>query len=161
VIVTAPPTRSLRIILSISIALNLFLLAFVAGQRWRARGLEMMAIQSAAPMLGGRNLNDRMPALQRLYAALPPEDASILREAVEARMPALLAAQQGFLDAAEEVRQAIAHDPLVPEALQASITAARRERQTAGPLLDALMMDAIPRMSAEGRRILSNYRPAS
>ncbi|MBR0681708.1 periplasmic heavy metal sensor [Roseomonas eburnea] len=149
--------RRLRLILGVSIALNLFLAAFVGGQRWRARGLEMLALQPG-PGLMEQGAPDPEGTLAHLVRALPPADAAILRASVRARMFELLDARRGFVEAAAAAREEVARDPVNPAALQAAIAEARRQRLRFGPLLEAVLLEAVPRMSPEGRRVLAQFR---
>lgn len=155
--ITALTPRRLRLILGVSLALNLFLLAFVAGQRWRAHRLEMLAVQPGL-VLQEPVAADPEAALARVSDTLPPADAAILRTAVIARLGTLLEARRGFLAAVERARAEIARDPVDPAALQAAIAEARRERQRFGPVLESLLVETVPRLSPEGRRALARFR---
>jgi len=152
---TALTPRRLRLILGLSLALNLFLLAFVAGQRWRAHRLELLAVQSGPGLMLSP---DPEGALARLEAVLSPADAAILRAAVAERLGPLLDARRGFVAAIARARAEVARDPVNPAALQDAIAEARRERQRFGPLLEALLLEAVPRMSPQGRRVLAQFR---
>ena len=147
--------RRLRLILGVSLALNLFLVAFVAGQRWRAIQLERLV---AMPPIAAPISPDPEGALGRLAAMLPAADAAILRAAMATRLPTLLAIRRDFAAALEQARAAVARDPVDPAALAAAISAAREQRMRFGPILEALLVETVPQLSPEGRRVLSRFR---
>lgn len=149
--------RRLRVILAMSIALNLFLAAFVGAQRWKAVRLERQA-PPAAGFLEGGGVQDPEGAVQRLATTLPQRDAALLRRAVLSRLDALTEARRGFALAVERTREEIARTPVDPAALRAAIEEARRQRQRFGPLLEEILLDIVPRMSPEGRQVLARYR---
>jgi hypothetical protein len=147
----------LRAILAVSIALNLFLVALVGAQRWRAVQLDRMAV----PVISAverRGLQDPQGTLQQLSGRLPRDDAALLLGASRERLPELLSARAGFISAVERTREEIAREPVDPVALQAAISEARRQRQRLGPVLEGILLDAVPRMTPEGRRVLSQMR---
>lgn len=147
--------RRLRLILGVSLALNLFLLAFVAGQRWRAVQLERMV---AIPAPEAQISPDPEGALARLGGVLPSADAAILRQAIAARLPELGAIRRDFAAAVDHARVEMARDPVDPAALGQAITEARRQRMRFGPVLESLLVETVPRLSPEGRRALSRFR---
>lgn len=149
--------RRLRVILAVSIALNLFLAAFVGAQRWKAVRLERLALP-AAGFLEGEGMRDPEGAVQRLGTTLPRADAALLRRAVLTRLDALAEARRGFAAAVERTREEVARNPVDPTALRAAIEEARRQRQRFGPLVEEILLDIVPRMSPEGRQVLARYR---
>jgi uncharacterized membrane protein len=147
----------LRAILAVSIALNLFLVALVGAQRWRAVQQQRMAV----PVIGAlerRGLQDPQGTLQQLAGRLPRDDAALLLGASRERLAELLSARASFISAVEQAREEIARDPVDSFALQAAIAEARRQRQRLGPVLEDILLDAVPRMTPEGRRVLSQMR---
>ncbi len=144
----------LRVILAVSIALNLFLLALVGAQRWRAVQVQRMAMP-AVGLVEGRGIQDPEGTLQEFVARLSPEDAAILQGATRARLGDLLGARRDFASAVQRAREEIARDPVDPTALRDAIAEARRQRRRFGPLLEGILLDAVPRMTPEGRRALS------
>ncbi|GGJ35400.1 periplasmic heavy metal sensor [Neoroseomonas lacus] len=147
----------LRVFLAVSIALNLFLVALVGAQRWRAVHVQRIAMP-AVGLLEGRGIQDPEGTLQQFGAGLSSDDAAILRGAVRARLGELLNARRGFVAAVERTREEIARDPIDPVALREAIVEARRQRQRFGPVLESILLDAVPRMTPEGRRALSRIR---
>ncbi len=147
------PSR-LRVILAVSIALNLFLVALVGAQRWRAVQVQRMAMP-AHSLVEGRGIADPEGTLQEFLARLSPDDAAILQGAVRARLGDLLNARRDYVLAVARAREEIARDPVDPAAVREAIAEARRQRQRFGPLLEGILLDAVPRMTPEGRRALS------
>jgi uncharacterized protein YhaN len=147
------PSR-LRVILAVSIALNLFLVALVGAQRWRAVQVQRMA----TPAIGlgeGRGMRDPEGTLQEFLARLSPSDAAILQAVARARLGELLNARRDFVSAVERARAEIGRDSIDLTALREAMAEARRQRQRFGPLLEGILLDAVPRMTPEGRRALS------
>lgn len=144
----------LRVILAVSIALNLFLVALVGAQRWRAAQVQRVGTP-AASLVEGRGIRDPEGTLQEFVARLAPDDAAILQGAARARLGELLNARRDFVAAVQRTREEIGRDPVDPTALREAMAEARRQRQRFGPLLEAILLDAVPRMTPEGRRALS------
>lgn len=147
------PNR-LRVILAVSIALNLFLVALVGAQRWRVVKLQRMAMP-AFSLVEGRGVRDPEGTLQEFVARLPPDDAALLQGAARARLGELLDARRDFVAAMARAREEIARDAVDPTALREAMAEARRQRQRFGPVLEGILLDAVPRMTPEGRRVLS------
>jgi hypothetical protein len=150
----------LRVIVVISIALNLFLVALVGAQGWQAIQLRRMAVP-AISALERQGLQDPEGTLERLGGQLSRDDAAILLGAARARLGALLSVQADFVAAVERTRAEIARDPIDPDGLRAAIAEARRQRQRFGPLLEDILLDAVPRMTPDGRRVVSQMRGAA
>jgi len=142
----------LRVILAVSIALNLFLVALVGAQRWRA--VQRMAT-SVSGLIEAQGMHDPEGTLQDFVARLSRDDAAILQSAARARMGELLKARRDFVAAVQRTRAEIARDPVDPTGVREAISEARRQRQRFGPLLEGILLDAVPRMTPEGRRALS------
>jgi hypothetical protein len=147
----------LRAILVVSIALNLFLLALVGAQGWQAAQLRREAMP-AISALERQGLQDPEGTLRRLGAELSRDDAAVLVGAARARLSVLLSVKADFALAVERAREAVARDPVDPASLRSAIAEARRHRQRFGPLLEDILLDALPRMTPEGRRVLSQVR---
>jgi len=147
------PAR-LRWIVVVSIAMNLFLMALVGAQAWRATQLRRMALPAISEFerLG---LQDPEGTVRRLGAGLSRDDAAILVGAARARIDALLGVKADFVAAVEHARAEVARDPVDSAALRSAIEEARRQRQRFGPLLEDILLDAVPRMSPQGRRELA------
>lgn len=152
------PSR-LRAILTVSIALNLFLLAIVGAQRWRVLHMQRMSLPVSS-LVEGRAIQDPEGTLQDYLHGLSPQDAAILEGATRARLGEILNARREFTAAIERARVEIARDPVDPAAVRAAIVEARQQRQRFGPVLEGILIDAVPRMSVEGRRTLAQAHRA-
>ncbi len=153
------PAR-LRMILVASITVNLFLVALVGAQAWKAMELRRMAMPAISEF-ERQGLQDPEGTLRRLGAGLSREDAAILVAAAGARLDSLLSVKADFVSAVDRAREEIARDPADPAGLRLAIEEARSQRQRFGPLLEEILLDAVPRMTPEGRRALSQMRGAA
>lgn len=146
--------RPLRLALAASLAVNLFLVAVVGGQQIRRH----LASPSGDLPVGFWSL-DGSPAPQvvQILAALPAGDAAVLREAIAAHREQLVAARAEFARAMQVVRTEIARTPVDGDRLRDAIEQARRARQAFGPMLQAILVTAVPRMSEQGRQVLSAH----
>ncbi|MDZ5649056.1 periplasmic heavy metal sensor [Nitrospirillum sp. BR 11828] len=145
----------LRLVFILSLAVNLFLLAFIGAQQWRQRA----ALGTLPPMLARSAAGNALATIiGQLAEELPPEDSRLLRAAILSHMTQLETAQGRFADAMSQVRAEIDRTPLNPDALRAAMANAREQRQPIGPVLEDIMMEVLPKMSPEGRHILARYR---
>lgn len=140
--------RRLRRILIASLAANVFLLGFIGAEAWRARhrgdGLGAGALPGAI--------------LPRILERLPPPDGRLLRDAFARRLPELVERRRGSRQATERLRVEIARTPLDPEGVRRAMREAREARARVGALVQEILVDALPRMSDEGRRTLGEQR---
>jgi Spy/CpxP family protein refolding chaperone len=137
-------TRSRRSALSLSILLNLFLLAFLLAQHLRP-------LHPHAPDEHGEFAR----VIGEMSAALSPEDAARLHAAFTARTAELEAAHRAFGTAMAEVRARIAQTPFDPAQLRAAMDAAGQQRQAMGQLFASVILAAVPEMTPAGRLALS------
>ncbi|MEA1674160.1 periplasmic heavy metal sensor [Nitrospirillum sp. BR 11163] len=145
----------LRFLFLLSLALNLFLLAFLGAQQWRQR----TALGALPPVLARSAAGNALATLVgQLAEQLPAGDRSLLRGAIVSHMAQLEAAQGRFTAAMDQVRTEIDRTPLDPDALRAAMANAREQRQPIGPVLEDIMMEVLPKMSPEGRHVLARYR---
>lgn len=137
-----------------SLALNLFLLGFLGAEATRShrRGLLLANGRAAASGEGPIALG------RQLAAALPPADAGVLRQAFAARLPELARLRRRSQAAAEQVRLDIEAAPYDPGRVRADMLAAREARQAIRPVIEQILQDALPRMSAPGRKAFAEYR---
>ncbi|MBB6252392.1 periplasmic heavy metal sensor [Nitrospirillum iridis] len=148
-------TPTLRLALILSLALNLFLLAFVGAQQWR----QQAALRALPPSIARTPAGNVLATLfGQLAAQLPPDDRRLLRSAILSHTPQLEQTQARFAAAMDQVRTEIDRTPLDTAALRAAMAQAREQRQPLGPVLEDIVMEVLPQMSAEGRHILSRYR---
>ncbi|WP_044560960.1 periplasmic heavy metal sensor [Azospirillum sp. B4] len=147
------PTPRLALILSL--ALNLFLLAFLGAQQWR----QQVALHALPPAIAGTPAGSALAnLLSQLAEQLPTEDRRLLRTAFVSHAAQFQEAQARFAAAMDQVRTEVDRTPLDIDALRAAIANAREQRQPMGPVLEDIMMDVLPKMSPEGRHVLSHYR---
>jgi uncharacterized membrane protein len=145
--------RPLRLALVASLAANLFLVAVVGGQQIR----RYLAAPGELPVGFWSPDGSPAPQVVQILAALPASDAALLREAIAEHRERLAAARADFARAMQAVRGVIAQTPVDAERLRAAIEEARRARQAFGPMLQAILVTAVPRMSEQGRLVLSQY----
>lgn len=131
--------------LTVSVILNLFLAALVGGHFLRAHLHRISAPTENAPLAR---------QLERIEAALPPQDAIAFRTVMERDKPQFSKAAQQLVAARRALRRQVAADPFDPQAASAAISAYRASWSRfvddfSGPLIDALSQ-----VSAKGRRDL-------
>jgi hypothetical protein len=140
--------------IALSIALNLFFAAFIGAQAWRLQQPEYPHSILARGLATGQVTQD---LLRLLAKRLPPADARILQDAFAARMQEITAIQQAASEAMQQVRIDIGRQPFDPDRLRADLLAARATRQKISPIVEAILLDALPRMSNDGRLALSRH----
>jgi len=148
-------TTWIRAGVGLSIALNLFLVGFV-GAHLLPFGTP--ATQSAAITGDTEPGAPLREAIRQVIERLPTGDARLLREAFAARLPELGTLQRQARQAAERVRQDIGQPTLDTAKLRADLTALHDARQKIRPVIDDILLDALPRLSPQGREILSQAR---
>lgn len=131
-----------------SVALNIFLVGFLLAQLWSIRP------QHVADELAPREV------LRQLAGELPAGDARHLRYAFAERLPQLAALRRDVRAATERVRDDIGAVPFDAEKLRADLDASRAARDKLRPLIEQALLEALPQMSEDGRRILSQARLA-
>lgn len=94
--------------------------------------------------------------LERLAGALPPDDARILRDAME-RHGVEEPADEGF-EPRERLRQVLLAEPFDLAAFRQVHAELKASHERIGRIGD-VMADAVPRMSPEGRRRLAEFGP--
>lgn len=147
------PAHRLRLALMVSLGLNLLLAGFVSVHWVRVHmfhhGLPMLGAPGGG---GGRSIEGMF---QRAATGLPPADAAVLQSALGAHAADLAAAQRDYTADTDAMRAALLADPFDAGKWRATVDAARDARQRLGPLVEAVMLDAVPHMSADGRQILA------
>ena len=141
----------LRLVLLVSLALNLFAGAYLAAQAWRAPAPAEVA--GLALELGDR-------PLRRLMEALPEADAAQFRQAFLPRRQIVLARFVAQREALAGVRRALLREVVDPVALAAAIAVVQQGRAELAEELAALVQEVAPRLSPEGRRVLAEFRLA-
>jgi uncharacterized membrane protein len=130
----------------LSVALNIFLAGFLLAQLWSGHA------QPEPEALAPREI------LRELTRQLPPADAEYLRRAFISRVPELVRLRREARTASEQVRADIGAVPLDTGKLRAAFEATRAAREKLRPLIEQALLEALPQMSDEGRRILSHAR---
>jgi uncharacterized membrane protein len=129
-----------------SIGLNLFLIGGLIGisGHWPGRH---------PPPSGQEHMIEQMASI------LPAPDAAILRTSFASRHDRFEAAQKDLHGAMDRVRTVAAATPLDPDALRAAIEEASRKRMAIGTIVGETMVEAITRMSPEGRVLVTRRPP--
>lgn len=130
------PKPSLRLALTLSLALNLFLLAVLAAPYVfpsppRQRGEARMA--------------------ERIVQRLPEADRPIFRSAHERHAATLQRTFQAVREARAQMRDALGAEPFDPAKFDQAVRTWRQTSDAAQQAIHAMMLDAAPRMSVEGR----------
>jgi uncharacterized membrane protein len=145
-------TRAMRIVVTASLALNLFLAGFLLSQQaWRFRQSEVSAASAVT------EISSITMAFARLLNALPASDAEILRREYLSRRAEIGAHQKDYLAYVSLARAEIAQTPLDITKVHHAIETARNERHKLGPILEEVLLAALPQMSEEGRKIFAEY----
>jgi uncharacterized membrane protein len=122
--------------LLLSVAVNVFFIAALSSRWIDAR---------RAPEFSDRWIGS-------ILADLPPDDARVLREAQRARSGDLAAARLQYRQALADAARAAELPDANRAGLEAALEQAGRSRHTITDLRVQLYLDALPRMSVEGRR---------
>lgn len=148
------PLRGLHVAIVVSVALNLFCLAFIGEQAWRRHVEERVSLQIGA----GEEAPSLRTVLGQLVEKLPPEDAAILRASFASRIPDLIALRRDSVQAIDRVRADITQRPFDAEKTHMDMLASREARQKTAAVIQDALLDVLPRMSDAGRRELAEYR---
>jgi hypothetical protein len=145
------PSRARLYLLAASLTLNLAF-AGLAG------AMALHAHKAAAPLKPVAGMQHGIQFhLDRIAASLPPSDAQILHEEVNAEAVKLAAAQAEIRLSKEAVRDSLRADPFDPQAVRVAMA----ETSTARDRFIRLMHDAFAvataRMSAAGRQRLADW----
>ena len=131
-----------------SVALNIFLTGFLLAQLWSSHA--RLAPETLAPR----------EILRQLAEQLPAADTEHLRRAFASRLPELIRIRREVRAASERVRADIGAVPFDARMLQADLEATRAAREKLRPLIEQALLEALPQMSEQGRKTLSNSRLA-
>jgi uncharacterized membrane protein len=131
-----------------SVALNIFLVGFLLAQLWSHHA--QPEPEAPAPR----------EVLRQLAERLPRSDAEHLRRAFTSRRTELANARRDARAASERLRADIGAVPFDAERMSADFDASRAARDRLRPLIEQALLEALPQMSEEGRRILSQARLA-
>ncbi|MBN8898178.1 MAG: periplasmic heavy metal sensor, partial [Rhodospirillales bacterium] len=123
-------------------------LAFLGVQGYRWRVAERQIVSGGLVEI----------AIDQVSSKLSPEDARILRSAFMSHSGELATLQRQWLLAVEETRRDIGAQPFDAAKFKADLQAVREARSRISPVIEALLLEAIPRMSEAGRQAISRYR---
>ncbi len=137
----------MRTLLVASLAANVFLCAFLGVQAWRRHRLAEL----------GANPESVLP---QVMERLSPADREVFRSAFSARFPELRDLRRQARAAVARVRAGMAARPFDAAAVRADMEALRQARLRISSLLEEGLVEALPRMSEEGRFVLSQQRIA-
>jgi uncharacterized membrane protein len=134
-----PRLWTTRAVLIASLSINIFMIAFLATQFLGGRG-PMLA--TAAP-----------PALiAHVAQRLPAADAEALWQAYRAREPEVAAAQTEYRKALLAAAALLQVQRIDEPRFRQAVMEARDKRVTVGDRVIDVFLDALPRMSPEGRQ---------
>jgi uncharacterized membrane protein len=145
--------RTSRIILLISLALNLFFLGLISAGPVKHL---FHHHQQRIVMEPSRTAAER---IDRLAATLPAEDADKLRAAFRARETTLEAAHTAYRKAEDALRSSLRAQPFDVTALRAAMADMRVTRQSLDVVLQDVIATAASEMSPAGREKLAQWTP--
>jgi uncharacterized membrane protein len=138
-----------RWLLPISLALNVCFVGAAGAVAYRYTG----DVPLPAVDLIGRSAGDR---LDRVAAALPANDAQIMRAQIHAEEVKVAAAQADLRLAQEEARNALRAEPFDMNAMRASMAEVQVAREKYHTVLHEVFEASAPRLSVVGRNMLAN-----
>jgi uncharacterized membrane protein len=148
-IAQAMPTMSraagARWLLLSSLALNLFFIGVAVA----------MAVHAPTP---ARWDPDVFVRVERLAAALPGDDAALLRSAMRVNRAAIASAQSSYHTARDQIRASLREDPFQAEAMRAAMLKTRAARQNFDQVIQGVFADLAPQLSSAARHTLADWR---
>ncbi len=152
-ILSAPAVgdRASRVVLFVSLALNLFFLGVLG-----ATAVRQLWLQPAAVIEPSRSAAER---IDRLAATLSGADAEKLRAEFRTREQTLEAAHSAYRRAQDAVRVALRGEPFDVAAVRSAMADTRAARQALDLALHAVISTAATQMSPAGRNSLANWSP--
>jgi len=127
--------------LSVSVLLNLFLLAVIGGHIWRAHEMS----DNATPLV---------QALAHAREILPPEDAAAFAEVVRRDWPRFTLAIIRLRRARENLNEQIIAEPFNPAATRQALAAAQSARSQFVDDFSGTLVEALAKVSPQGRNKL-------
>jgi hypothetical protein len=146
------PGRTRLYLLVASLTLNLALAGVAGAMAMRHAHKAAASLKPVAGMEHGIEFH-----LNRIVASLPPNDAQILREEVDAEAVKLAAAEAEIRLSKEAVRDSLRAEPFDPRAVRAAMTETSTARDHLFRLLHNAFAVATARMSAAGRQRLADW----
>ena len=142
---TMSRTAGTRWLLLSSLALNLFFIGVAIA----------MAVRAPTP---ARWDPDVFVRVERLAAALPADDAALLRSAMRVNRAPIASAQTNYHTARDQIRASLREDPFQPEAMRAAMLKTRAARQNFDQVIQGVFADLAPQLSSAGRHTLADWR---
>jgi uncharacterized membrane protein len=149
---STPGDRTSRVILLISLALNLFFLGLISAGPVR----HLFHPHQHAVIEPRRSAAER---IDRLASTLPTEDADKLRAAFRTRDRTLESAHAAYRRAQESMRGTLRAEPFDVSALRSAMTEVRAARQSLDAALQDVIATAAAEMSPAGRSKLAEWTP--
>lgn len=149
---STPGDRTSRVILLISLALNLFFLGLISAGPVR----HLFHPHQRAVIEPRRGAAER---IDRLASTLPTEDADKLRAAFRTKDRTLESAHAAYRKAQESMRGILRAEPFDASALRSAMTEVRAARQSLDAALQDVIATAATEMSPAGRSKLAEWTP--
>src|ERR1051326_8908510 len=143
--------RASRVLLFVSLALNVFFLGVLG-----ATAVRQFWLQPQAAFEPSRTAAER---IDRLGASLPAPHAEKLRAEFRRREPAREAADSAYRPSQDAVRAALRADPFDLAAVRAAMADTRAARQALDLALHEVIDSAAEHMSPAGRNRLASWSP--
>jgi uncharacterized membrane protein len=131
--------------LAVSLLLNVFLGSVLVGR-----------MQSRPPQPAPEQKSDRI--IERMASTLPESDGKILRSVSQSRQTSFAGLTAEVEKARDEVRRILRAEPFDQAALQAAFAEVRQRRQAVHEAIHAVLIEAAPQLSPEGRQKLAEWR---
>ncbi|HET6222811.1 MAG TPA: periplasmic heavy metal sensor [Dongiaceae bacterium] len=144
-------TRLMRIVLVVSLALNLFVVSAVAVDAFSHGGWtkSFLGQHGRGPGLLG------LPNPRELRALLPEQDRTVLDSTMEAHRPQFRERFQGMGEARDAVAAAIKAEPFDPAKLESAFADLSTRWGAVSAEAQAMLTDLIGHLSPEGRAKLA------
>ncbi|MCB8881898.1 periplasmic heavy metal sensor [Acidisoma cellulosilytica] len=145
---TPPCWTRAKIALSVSVIINLFLVALIGSHIWRVESQR-------------RFDNPLAQALATAEHSLPPKDAKTFRQVIKSESSVFAGSAQRLASARHAVGQAISAEPYDPAAVSQSLNNWRSDWNQFFDVFRGPLVDALGAVSPEGRRKLIADRDAT
>ena len=137
---------STRVLMPLSLALNVFLV--------------IVLVMTLDGDHKGPPPPPPMAMIERMADMLSPADAAILREALAGQEPILKADEASMREVPDRIRAALEAQPFVADALRAAFAEGRKARERMDNALEQALIEAVSRMSKQGRAALGAIEPS-
>jgi uncharacterized membrane protein len=142
----APARGSSRWLLLGSLALNLFFVGVALA----------MVIRAPAPSYWDPNVFVRV---ERLAATLPPSDAAIVRDQMNANHAAIDEAQTSYHSARQHIHEVLRQEPFDVEAMRSATAQTRAARLNFDQTIQGVFAEIAAKITPAGRQALANWPP--